>query len=107
MHSAGRTKYLLSTHTRLKLLHWLPAFIIQAPRLMLISTLITNIYSHICQLSHEGLSVICEGVGAVPRAKVMSQAMVKVAQKEKEFQRALIMLEREKTPNKNWREAAW
>ena len=53
------------------------------------------------------MSVIFEGVGAVPRAKVMSQAMVKVAQKEKEFQRALIMLEREKTPNKNWREAAW
>ena len=74
---------------------------------MIISTLITIIYSHICQLSHEGLSVIREGVGAVPRAKVMSQAMVKVAQKEKEFQRALIMLEREKTPNKNWREAAW
>ena len=48
-----------------------------------------------------------EGVKAFPRGKVMSQAMVKVAQKETDLNPALSMLEREKIPNRNWREAAW
>ena len=83
---------MLSTHTRLKF-HWLTTLKFQ---------LVDNKEekNEPCELSFKCLE-------AFPSGNVMSQAMVKVAQKETDLRAALSMLEREKTPKRNWRDAAW
>ena len=84
---------MLSTHTRLKF-HWLTTLSFQ-----LVDNKVEK--DEHCELSFKCLKE------AFPSGNVMSQAMVKVAQKETDLKPALSMLEREKTPKRNWREAAW